>query len=71
MVRKVVQLWKVASGTIRVTRVGQAGAWIPQLVKEGMDHGIDSGETLCGSVFEQLGDEIDGIRISLAEDLEQ
>ena len=34
-----------------------------------MNHGIDCRESLCGSVLEEARDELNGIRISLAENL--
>ena len=34
-----------------------------------MDHGLDRGQSLCGCVFQQSGDETNGLWRSLAEDL--
>lgn len=69
MMGEIVQLWQIAGGPVGVTRVWQACVGIPQLVKEWVDHGIDGRETLCRSVLEQLGDQIDGARVRLAENL--
>jgi hypothetical protein len=66
---KVVQLRQIASRSVGVTRVWQAGAWIPQLIEEGVYHSINSRKTLCWRVLEQLGDQIDRIGISLSEHL--
>jgi hypothetical protein len=52
-----------------MTRVWQAGARIPQLIKEWVDHGIDGRKTLCGRIFEQFRDQIDRIRVSLPKHL--
>lgn len=69
MMRKVVQLWQITNRPVRVTRVGQAGVGISQLVEEGVDHGINRRKTLCGSVLEQLGDQVDGVGVRLPENL--
>jgi hypothetical protein len=69
MVGKVVQLRHVSSGSVRVTRVWQAGARIPQLIEERVNHSVDGRQTLCWRVFEQFRDQIDRIRIGLSEHL--
>ena len=52
-----------------VSRVRQLRVWVPQLVEERMDHGVDSAQPLGRSVLKELGDEIYRIRICLAENL--
>lgn len=69
MMSKVVQLWQITNRAVGVARVGQACVGIPELVEEGVDHGIDCRQALCGSVFEQLGDQVDGVGIGLPENL--
>ena len=66
---KVVQLRQITSRSVGVTRVWQACAWIPQLIEEGVYHGINSGKTLGRRVLEQFGDQIDRVGISLSEHL--
>lgn len=41
MVSEVVQLRHITSGSVGVTRVWEARVRVPQLVKEGVYHGID------------------------------
>jgi hypothetical protein len=69
VVSKVVQLRQITSRSVGVTRVWQACAWIPQLIEEGVYHGINSGKTLGRRVLEQFGDQIDRVGISLSEHL--
>jgi len=54
---------------IRVTRVGQLRGWVPELIKERVDHRFYRGETLCRCVLQQSRDQIDRVRISLPEHL--
>ena len=39
---EVVEFRHVPCRSVGVSRVWQTGAWIPQLVKEGVHHGVDS-----------------------------
>lgn len=64
-----VELWHVLGRSVGVTRVGEAGIWIPQFIEEGVDHGINGRKTLRRGVFEQLRDQIDCLRIRLPKDL--
>lgn len=67
---KVEQLWQVLATAIGVTRIRKAGVGIPQLIEERVNHRLDRRETLSRSVFKQLGDQIDGVGVSLPKDLE-
>lgn len=69
MVGECEQLGKVLAGSSRVTRVGESRVWVPQLIEEGVHHGVNGGQSLSGSVLEQLGDQVDRIRICLTENL--
>lgn len=69
MVVEVEELRQVLGCTSRVTRIGESSVRVSQLIEEGVDHGLDSGQTLCRCVFEKLRNEIDGAGIGLAEDL--
>ena len=69
MVVEVEELRHVLGGTSRVARVGESGVGVSQLVEEGVNHGFNGGQTLCRRVLKELGNEIDGTRVSLAEDL--
>lgn len=51
-----------------MTRVGESGARIAQLVEEGVDHGIDGREPLGGGILEEARDQLDGVLVGLAED---
>jgi hypothetical protein len=68
--REIVEFRHIPRGSIRVTRVWQTSAWVPQLIEEGMYHGIDGRQPLSRSVFKQFRDEIDRVRISLPEHLQ-
>lgn len=69
MTREVEEGRKVLDLAVRVTRVWKARVWIAQFVEERVHHGVDGRQALGWCVLEQAGDEIDGIAISLAEDL--
>jgi hypothetical protein len=66
---EVVKFWHIPRGAVGVTRVRQTSAWVPQLIEEGVDHGINGRQPLSRRVFQQLGDQIDRIRIGLPEHL--
>jgi hypothetical protein len=51
MVSEIEQSRKISSGPIRMTRVRQTCARIPQLVKEWLHHCVDRGESLGRRVF--------------------
>lgn len=69
MVSEVVQLRHITSGSVGVTRVWETRVRVPQLVKEGVYHRIDSRKTLSWRVLEEFGDQIDRVGISLSEHL--
>lgn len=69
MVVEVEELRQILGCTSRVTRIGESSVGVSQLIEEGVDHGLDGGQTLCRCVFEELRNEIDGAGIGLAEDL--
>lgn len=54
---------------VGVARIWETRARVTQLVEEWVHHGVDRRETLGRCVLEQAGDEVDGIGVSLAEDL--
>lgn len=47
---------KILGTSIGMTRVGQARSRIPNLIKEGVDHGVNGRQALSRGVLEQLGD---------------
>lgn len=69
MVVEVVEVWQVADSSVGVTRVRQTRVGIPQLVEEGVDHGVNGGQTLRWCVLQQFGDQVDSVRISFTEHL--
>jgi len=69
VVVEVEQLGHVLGGTSRVTGIRETSVGISQLIKEGVNHGLNGRQTLCRCVLEKLGNEVDGAGISLAEDL--
>lgn len=52
-----------------MARVGQSCVGIPELVKEGVYHGINGRQSLRRSVLQKLGDQIDRSGVSLPKDL--
>ena len=54
---------------VGVARVWETRARVAQLVEEWVHHGVDRRQTLGRCVLEQAGDEVDGVGVSLAEDL--
>lgn len=69
MVVEVEEIWQVAHSAVGVTRIRQTCVGISQLVEEGVYHSVNGGESLRWCVLKQLGDQIDSVRVSLAEDL--
>lgn len=69
MMSEVEQLRKIPSGSVGVTRVWKPCLRIPQLVKEGLYHGVDSREALGWRVLQKLRDEIDSAGVSFPEHL--
>ena len=66
---EVVELGQITSGPVGVTRVWRARVRIPQLIEEGVHHGIDGRQTLGRGVFKQLRDQFDGAGVGLSENL--
>jgi len=52
---------QILGTAVRMAGVGEAAVRIAELVKEGVDHGIDGRETLSRRVLEQRGDQIDSL----------
>lgn len=69
MVVEVEELRHVLGRTSRVARVRESSVRVSQLIEEGVNHGLNGGQTLCRCVFEELGNEIDGAGVGLTEDL--
>lgn len=69
MVSKVKEIWQVSQLTSSVTGIWQLSGGIPELVEEGVYHGVDGSLTLGWRILQQSGDEIDSIGVSLSEDL--
>lgn len=60
---------KIAGWSIGMTRVGETGVGISQLIEERMSHGLDSGKTLSRGVLQESSDQVDRLVGSFAEDL--
>ncbi len=69
MTRKVKQGRKILHLASPVPRIGEPRVGVPELVEEGMHHGIHGGKTLSRRVLEQAGDQVDGIGVGLTEHL--
>lgn len=53
MTREVEELRHLLGSTSSMTRVRETTVRSTQLVKEGVNHGVDRGKTLSGSVLEK------------------
>jgi len=53
--------------TLAATGIRQLSVWVTQLVEERMAHGLDSRETLSGSILKQSRYQINSFRRSFAE----
>ena len=69
MTREVEQRGKIPQLAGLVPGVGQFRAGVAELVEEWMDNGIDGAQTLCRRILQQPANQVDGVVISLAEDL--
>ena len=69
MVVEVVEGWQVPYSAVGVTRVRQTCVGVSQLIEEGVNHGVNSGQSLRWCVLQQFGDQVDRIRISFTEHL--
>lgn len=70
MVVEVVEGRQIPHSAIGVTGVRQTCAGIPQLIKEGVHHGVNGRKSLRRCVLEQLGDQVNGVGVGFAEDLQ-
>lgn len=69
MVSEVEQLRKIPCGTVGVARVWEPCLRIPQLVEEGLDHGVDGRQALRWRVLQKLRDEVDSAGVGFPEHL--
>ena len=69
--REVEEIGQLPGETTGMTGVWKTRVRISQLVKEGMDHGVNRGEPLGGGIFEEGADKVDGIMGSFAENLRE
>jgi len=60
---------KIFCATVGVTRIRKSSSWIPQLIKEWMNHGLDRRESLSWCVLEQFRDEVNCGWVSFSENL--
>src|SRR5690242_4155109 len=70
MMVEVVEGRQIPHSAIRAPGVGQTCAGIPQLIEEGMHHSVNGRTSLRRCVLEQLGDQVDGVGVGFAEDLQ-
>lgn len=61
---------QISDGTVLMTRVWETRIRISEFVKERVNHCFDGGEPLSRSILQQARDEVDGIRVCLAEHLQ-
>lgn len=69
MVREFKEVRQLLHGAVGVTGIREPGVRVPELIKEGVNHGLDCGKPLRGRVLEQLGNQVNGVGISLTENL--
>ena len=67
---KVKERGEVPESTILVSRIGKFCAWIPQFIKEWVNHSIYGRQALCRGILEEFGDEVDGVGLCLSENLQ-
>lgn len=70
MMREVEQDWQILAASGRVTRVGESRVRIPQFIKEWMNHGVHSRQSLSRRVLKQARDQVDRIWVRLTEHLD-
>ena len=68
--REIEEFGKFANRRIGMTRVGETGVGVSQLIEEWMGNGLDGRKTAGGSVLQESSDQVNGLVGSLAEDLE-
>jgi len=69
MAREIKECGQILDWAIWMTRIRKSGRGISQLIKEWVNHSINGRQSLGGSVLEQARNQLNGVRISLAEDL--
>lgn len=69
VVSEVKEVGQVSQLTSSMAGIGQLSVGIPEFVEEGVYHGVDGSLTLGWCVLQQSGDEVNGVSISLSEDL--
>jgi hypothetical protein len=70
MPREIKQVWKLPCRPSGVTRVGQPSIRIPQLIEEGLYHCVNGRQSLCRSILEKGGNEVDGVVGGFAKHLD-
>jgi hypothetical protein len=68
--REIKQVRQFPRRPCRVTRIRQAGTRIPQLVEEGLNHGINGRKSLCRRVLEKGRNEVNGVVRRFAKHLD-
>lgn len=69
VVVEVVESRQIPYSAVGVAGVRQTCVGIPQLVEEGVHHGVDGGQSLRRCVLQQLRDQIDSVGVGFAENL--
>jgi len=60
---------EIFDAAIGVTRIRESGSWIPQFIKEWVNHCLDRRQPLSWGILEQLGNKVDCAWVGLSEDL--
>lgn len=63
------QSWEVTDLARAMSGIGQLSVGIPEFVEEWMHHGVNGSLSLSGCILEKSRDEINGVGVSLAENL--
>jgi hypothetical protein len=69
VVSEVKEVWQVSQLASSMAGIGQLSVGIPELVEEGVHHGVNGSLTFGWCVLQQSGDEVDSISVGLSEDL--
>lgn len=70
MPREIKQVRQFPWRPCRVTRIRQAGTGIPQLVEEGLNHGVNGRQSLRRRILEKSGNKVNGVVRRFAKHLD-
>ena len=69
MAREIKEGRQILDRAIWMTRIRESGRGLSQLIKEWVNHSVDGRQSLGGGILEEARNQLNGVRVSLAEDL--